>query len=190
LEFDFGPVLGRCFEQINDDDTVESLYARLKAKENQLYVDVLAKLTSTKHENDEIRNNSYPVKNEDLLYRDECFKIMGILFKVYKTQGGSFLEKHYQKFIAELFKEENIEFREQVPVKLKFNDKSLGIFYIDFIVTIGNAKIILEIKKHENFGPKNIDQVRSYLKAANLKLGILANFTHSGVKFKRIVNLY
>lgn len=43
-EFDFGPVLGRCFEKIQPGDTVESLYFRLKAKENQLYVDVLAKL--------------------------------------------------------------------------------------------------------------------------------------------------
>lgn len=43
-EFDFGPVLGRCFEKIEPDDTAESLYTRLKVKENQLYVDVLAKL--------------------------------------------------------------------------------------------------------------------------------------------------
>lgn len=44
-EFDFGPVLGRVFEKIQPDDTVDSLYTRLKVKENQLYVDVLAKLT-------------------------------------------------------------------------------------------------------------------------------------------------
>lgn len=45
LEFDFGPVLGRTFEKINPDDTVESLYERLKKKENELYVEVLSKLT-------------------------------------------------------------------------------------------------------------------------------------------------
>lgn len=43
-EFDFGPVLGRCFEKIEPGDTVESLYTRLKVKENQLYVDVLERL--------------------------------------------------------------------------------------------------------------------------------------------------
>ncbi len=51
-EFDFGPVLGRCFEKILPGDTVESLYARLKVKENQLYVDVLAKLCSPRHRRD------------------------------------------------------------------------------------------------------------------------------------------
>ena len=43
--FDFGPVLGRCFEKIEPNDSVESLYARLKKKENKLYVEVLGKLT-------------------------------------------------------------------------------------------------------------------------------------------------
>lgn len=44
-DFDFGPVLGRVFEKIQPDDTIDSLYTRLKKKENQLYVDVLEKLT-------------------------------------------------------------------------------------------------------------------------------------------------
>lgn len=43
-EFDFGPVLGRVFEKILPSDTIETLYTRLKKKENELYVDVLAKL--------------------------------------------------------------------------------------------------------------------------------------------------
>lgn len=48
LEFDFGPVLGRTFEKIEPNDTVELLYSRLKKKENELYVEVLSKLTNAK----------------------------------------------------------------------------------------------------------------------------------------------
>ena len=130
------------------------------------------------------------VEKADIIYRDECFKIMGVLFAVYKEYGGTLLEKHYQKACAAGFEKENINFQQQVPVKLYYGGKLIGIFYADFVIEIDGAKIILEIKKHENFGPKNIDQVKNYLKAMDLKLGILANFTHSGVKFKRIVNLY
>lgn len=43
-EFDFGPVQDRCFEKILPGDTVDSLYIRLKIKENQMYVKVLKKL--------------------------------------------------------------------------------------------------------------------------------------------------
>jgi phosphoribosylglycinamide formyltransferase 1 len=44
LNFDFGPVLGRTFEKVGPHDNVESLYSRLKKKENKLYVEVLEKL--------------------------------------------------------------------------------------------------------------------------------------------------
>jgi phosphoribosylglycinamide formyltransferase-1 len=43
-EFDFGQVLGRTFEKIRSNDTIDSLYTRLKKKENQLFVRVLNKL--------------------------------------------------------------------------------------------------------------------------------------------------
>ena len=49
LNFDFGPVLDKVFEEIKKDDTVESLYARLKKKENELYVEVLGKLCQQKN---------------------------------------------------------------------------------------------------------------------------------------------
>ena len=45
LNFDFGPVLGKTFEKIEINDNVESLYSRLKKKENNLYVEILEKLT-------------------------------------------------------------------------------------------------------------------------------------------------
>lgn len=43
-EFDFGKVLDRTFEKIKKSDDVETLYKRLKMKENKLYVNVLKKL--------------------------------------------------------------------------------------------------------------------------------------------------
>lgn len=45
LNFDFGPVLSRVFEKIENNDNVESLYGRLKKKENNLYVEVLSRIT-------------------------------------------------------------------------------------------------------------------------------------------------
>lgn len=43
-KFDFGPVLERCFEKILPGDTIESLYTRLKKKENEIYIKALMKL--------------------------------------------------------------------------------------------------------------------------------------------------
>ncbi len=125
----------------------------------------------------------------DLIHRDECYKIVGILYKVYKELGGDLLEKHYQKAVAIALKEAGIKNTEQFPVKLYYNNEFIGIYFVDFLVELNSAKIVLEIKKHENYGLKNIKQVSEYLKSLNLELGILANFTKTGVKYKRIVNL-
>ncbi len=46
-EFDFGPVLTRCFEKVRLGDTIDSLYTRLKQKENRAYVDALQKLCNS-----------------------------------------------------------------------------------------------------------------------------------------------
>ncbi|OGK21738.1 hypothetical protein A3C23_00195 [Candidatus Roizmanbacteria bacterium RIFCSPHIGHO2_02_FULL_37_13b] len=43
-DFDFGPILGRVFMKIESNDTVDSLYSRLKHKEHELYINVLKKL--------------------------------------------------------------------------------------------------------------------------------------------------
>lgn len=45
--FDFGPVLARCFEKIKKNDTVETLYSRLKQKENKIYVETLIRLSQS-----------------------------------------------------------------------------------------------------------------------------------------------
>lgn len=42
--FDFGKVLSKCFEKVKKNDDVESLYKRLKVKENKMYAEVLEKL--------------------------------------------------------------------------------------------------------------------------------------------------
>lgn len=43
-EFDFGPVLGRAFVKILPDDTIDSLYDRIKKEEHKMYIKALKKL--------------------------------------------------------------------------------------------------------------------------------------------------
>ncbi len=127
-----------------------------------------------------------PLKRNDLVLADECYEILGVLFEVYKQLGGSFQEKVYQKAIAVEFRKRKIPFQEQVFVELKYGEEKIGVYYLDFKVY---DKVVLEIKKDKNFSRTNITQVRSYLEATKLQLGILANFTDKGVRYLRIVNL-
>ena len=125
-------------------------------------------------------------KDTNLIYPELSYQIVGILFAVYNEMGYGYQEKYYQKAIASKLKETNIIFQEQFPAKVNFNDNIIGKYFLDFII---EDKIILEIKKLDKFLRKDIEQTYAYLKATNLKLGILANFTKRGLQFKRIVNI-
>ncbi|PIS29970.1 MAG: hypothetical protein COT41_03880 [Candidatus Portnoybacteria bacterium CG08_land_8_20_14_0_20_40_83] len=69
---------------------------------------------------------------------------------------------------------------------MNYKNKPIGIYYFDFLI---DDKIVLEIKVRDYFSKKDITQLYSYLKAKNLKLGIIAHFTKTGVKFKRVANI-
>lgn len=126
------------------------------------------------------------VKRDDLLFPDLSFQIVGCAFEVFNELGPGHSEKNYQNVLAYIFKLRNIQFKEQVYYPLKFKEKVIGRGFLDFLV---EDKIIVELKKDENFTKTSIDQVLNYLKTTDLKLAILINFTKQGVKFKRIINI-
>jgi len=126
------------------------------------------------------------LKRKDLLYPELSYQIIGVLFDVYNELGYGYQEKYYQRAISARFKEINLAFKEQVPVKIKFQGNEIGKYFLDFIIA---DKIALEIKKGDKFLKTDIDQLYAYLKATGLKLGILATFTKRGLQFKRIINL-
>jgi len=123
---------------------------------------------------------------QDVLYPDLSYQIIGVLFEISNAFGSKYQERYYQQAIAESFRKDGIKFKEQFPVKLVINNSQVSRGLIDFVV---EDKIALEIKKGERFLKSNIDQLYSYLKIADIKLGILANFTSKGLQFKRIVNI-
>jgi GxxExxY protein len=130
--------------------------------------------------------NKVKLRRKDLVYPELSYQILGILFEVWVKLGFGHKERIYQKAIAEEFKSVDLKFREGLPAKIYYKNNLVGIYYFDFLI---EDKIILEIKVRNYFSKKDIEQLYSYLKAKNLKLGIIAHFTRTGVKFKRIVNV-
>lgn len=125
------------------------------------------------------------IQKKDLLYPEESYQIIGILFDVYNNLGPGHHEKYYQPAISEALKQNKIQFQRQVFYPLKYKNISIGRQYFDFLLF---EKIILEIKKGNSFSKRHIDQVPEYLKVSGHKLAILANFSQEGVTFRRIIN--
>ncbi|MDP3697182.1 MAG: GxxExxY protein [Candidatus Taylorbacteria bacterium] len=126
------------------------------------------------------------LKRKDLIYPELSYQIVGILFEIYKQLGSGYQEKYYQKAIAIELKRCGLKYKEQVSTPFSYKGEKIGNYFLDFLI---EDKIILEIKKDKSFSQKNIEQTLGYLKASNLQLGILSNFTKEGLKFKRILNI-
>ena len=126
------------------------------------------------------------LERNDLVYPELCYQIMGILFDVWKEIGYGHKERMYQQGVATGLRKANLSIQEQLPTKVIYKGNPIGIYYFDFLV---ESKIVLELKVRAYFSKKDIDQLYGYLKTNDLKLGILALFTRTGVKCKRIVNI-
>jgi len=123
--------------------------------------------------------------NNKVIYKELSYKIVGILFNIHGELGGRYQEKYYQRAIEEELRNNNIGYKKEIPVDLTYNNKRIGKYILDFLI---ENKIVLEIKTVPKLRPEDFRQVLAYLKAKNIKLGILSNFRGSKLVFKRILN--
>jgi GxxExxY protein len=122
----------------------------------------------------------------ELVYKEECYRIMGACFEVYKELGCGFLEAVYQECLAMEFEAQAIPFRPQVELGLQYKGRKLKQTFIpDFVCW---EKIIVEIKALPDITDLHRAQLHNYLKATGYKLGLLVNFGHfPRVEWERIV---
>lgn len=120
-----------------------------------------------------------------IVYKDESYEIVGLLFEVYNNLGSGFSEIVYKDAIEHEFKLRNIPFLREKEYSVTYKDTILKHkFYADFVVF---DKIILEIKSVELLTDKHTAQCINYLKVSGCKLSILANFHKDFLDHKRIV---
>jgi len=137
------------------------------------------------HENNENKNKKPTLRRQDIIYPELSYRINGVLFDVFKEVGPGLQEKYYQRAIAQGLQERSIQFQEQVSIPLAYKGKSIGRYFLDFLI---EGKIILELKRGDYFQKHTLQQIVAYLQSTNKQLGLIANFTTNGVRVKRILN--
>ena len=122
----------------------------------------------------------------ELIYRDECYKIVGACFEVYKDKGCGFLESVYQECLNLEFGLQQIPFKAQVPLPLSYKSVPLTQRYsADFVCY---EKVIVELKAVSAIADEHRAQVLNYLNATGYRLGMLMNFGHfPKLQWERIV---
>lgn len=123
---------------------------------------------------------------KDLVYAEECYKLVGACFEVYKDMGCGFLEPVFQECLELEFGFRGISFEAQRALRIEYKGQPLEQGFIaDFVCF---DEIIVELKAASHLLDEHRAQVLNNLNATGFKLGLLVNFGHHPkLKWERIV---
>ena len=103
----------------------------------------------------------------DIIFKEECYKVVGACMEVYNEMGSGFLEAVYQECLELEFADRNIPFASQQKLELRFKNRTLRSTFIPDFICYG--KIIVEIKGTSDLNDKFRAQMINYLKTTGMK---------------------
>lgn len=121
-----------------------------------------------------------------MLYKKETYDIVGAAMEVHRNLGQGFLESVYQEALEVELCFLQIPFNSQEKIEIFYKNKPLDKFFVADLLCYG--EIIVELKAVSNILPEHEAQLINYLKATNLKLGLLINFGNKSLEYKRYLN--
>ena len=120
----------------------------------------------------------------EFLLKEDVFQVIGCAMEVLNELGHGLLEKPYENALVVEFGLRGIPFQQQPPFDVLYKGISVGEYIPDLIThdqLVVDTKVIDRITDHE------IGQMMNYLKITGLKVGLIVNFKHAKLEWKRIV---
>jgi len=102
---------------------------------------------------------------------------------VHRSLGCGFLESVYENALAIELQKNEIPFQRQVRLVVYYRKGVVGRYYADVII---ENKLLLELKALKSIDNTCESQLLNYLKASNIKVGLLINFGSKSLQFKRM----
>ncbi|MDK2972544.1 MAG: hypothetical protein PWP23_2299 [Candidatus Sumerlaeota bacterium] len=111
-------------------------------------------------------------------------RIIKCCIDVSNELGAGFMEGVYHSALLFCLQDEGLVVESERPLDVYFRDRLVGRFFADLVV---EEKIILELKAVDTILPAHTAQLLNYLRATELKIGLLVNFGTPRVQWKRLV---
>ena len=122
--------------------------------------------------------------NNNILYRDLSYQIIGLAFKVHAKIGSALPEHIYHHSLEQELLASGIPYTSQERHDVYYNHEQIGHFFSDIIV---DSKIILELKSDETITQGHLSQLFTYLRVTGYRVGYLLNFGTKSLSFKRLI---
>jgi GxxExxY protein len=109
--------------------------------------------------------------------------IIGCAIEVHRHLGPGLLESIYESALCIELRAAGLQFHRQVSLPLWYKGELLGEHRPDLIV---GKQVVVEVKSIERLAPVHTAQMLTYLRVAQLRVGLILNFNsevlHSGMK--------
>ena len=102
-----------------------------------------------------------------------CRSVIGAAIEVHRELGPGFLESVYEDALCVELQIRNLQFVRQQVVALQYKGHAVGQSRLDLVV---ERRLIVELKAVESLADVHTAQLLSYLRATQLRLGLLLNF--------------
>ena len=114
-------------------------------------------------------------------------RIIGAAMSLHRALGPGLSESIYENALCIELAAESIYFSQQERFPVNYRGRIIGTLITDLII---DQKVIVEAKVVESILDVHIAQTLSYLSITNLQVGLILNFKHLSLGFKRVANIY
>jgi GxxExxY protein len=110
-----------------------------------------------------------PVETETIVRRT-----IGCAVAVHRALGPGFLERTYQEALCVELRSQVLRYEREKSVMIRYRGEAVGAHRLDLVV---EGALIVEVKAVERLDRTHVAQVLAYLKATDLRVGLLLNFS-------------
>ena len=111
-------------------------------------------------------------------------KVIGCAINVHKTLGPGFIESIYENALIHELRKSGHYVQNQEECNIYYDEVKVGTHRFDLLV---EEELLLELKAVSSLHDIDFVQTRTYLKALELKHGLILNFSSMPLTIKRVI---
>jgi len=120
-----------------------------------------------------------------LIHEDLTYQLRGFCYQTYNSLGPGFNEKLYQQICFKKCLDAGIEAKKEHDINVIYKGHEIATLSLDLLV---DGKVIVEFKAIDSIKSVHQAQIICYLKASDIPIGLLVNFSLRGVEIERLAN--
>ncbi|MBI5501086.1 MAG: GxxExxY protein [Deltaproteobacteria bacterium] len=110
-------------------------------------------------------------------------RIIGGVVRVHRTLGPGFLESIYRRALVLELHAAGLRVETEREVIVRYLDTEVGRHRLDLVV---EGTVVVELKAVPQLAAAHYDQLRSYLRASRMTVGLLINFGRERSDTRRV----